>query len=202
MQLFFGGFFWHRSAFQFLVYFDVLAHFFFGFFVDLAHPFGFTSGRGQVADAKSYDHCPTYSDDCVHFLSLIKAVIRTCMARAHDGCGKFHPTNAPAAIQNMMSNMVNLLKFLGVVVATAHQKQVLMQAWQLVLQMQVPVHQRLVWMQQVRRMRKKVWVVRCRRCWLQTFFLVFYHMRRYPTQHPWLNGTNPHPEVSMVAIDW
>jgi hypothetical protein len=47
------------------------------------------------------------------------------MARAHDGCGKFQPTNAPTAIHNMISNILRLLKFQGVVVALVHQKQVL-----------------------------------------------------------------------------
>jgi hypothetical protein len=31
------------------------------------------------------------------------------MALAKSGCGKFRPTNAPTAIQNMVSNMVSLL---------------------------------------------------------------------------------------------
>jgi hypothetical protein len=31
------------------------------------------------------------------------------MARAQNGCGKFQPTNAPTAIQNMISIMVLLL---------------------------------------------------------------------------------------------
>jgi len=33
------------------------------------------------------------------------------MAFAQNGCGKFHPTNAPTAIQNMMSNMMILLGY-------------------------------------------------------------------------------------------
>ncbi len=61
------------------------------------------------------------------------------MARAQKGCGKFQPTNAPTAIQNMMSNMMSLLISQGVVVAPVLQMQVLVQAWQLVLQMQVLV---------------------------------------------------------------
>jgi hypothetical protein len=47
------------------------------------------------------------------------------MALAHDGCGKFHPTNAPTAIHNIISNILRLLKSQGVVVALVHQKQVL-----------------------------------------------------------------------------
>ena len=31
------------------------------------------------------------------------------IARAQNGCGKFHPTNAPTAIQNSVSNMLILL---------------------------------------------------------------------------------------------
>ena len=31
------------------------------------------------------------------------------MALAQKGCGKFHPTNAPTAIQNNVSNMMSLL---------------------------------------------------------------------------------------------
>jgi hypothetical protein len=61
------------------------------------------------------------------------------MARAQKGCGKFQPTNAPTAIQNMMSNMMSLLISQGVAVEPVLQMQVLVQAWQLVLQMQVLV---------------------------------------------------------------
>ena len=43
------------------------------------------------------------------------------MARAQNGCGKFHPTNAPTAIQNMVSNILRLLKFQGVVVVLDQQ---------------------------------------------------------------------------------
>ena len=61
------------------------------------------------------------------------------MARAQNGCGKFQPINAPIAIQNIISNMLLLLKFQGVAVEPVLQMQVLVQAWQLVLQMQVLV---------------------------------------------------------------
>ena len=84
---------------------DVLADFFFGLFILFAHTFGF-GGCGQCNNAKGYDHCPANFNNCVHFLSFINAVIFACMARAQNGCGKFQPTNAPTAIQNMMSNMV------------------------------------------------------------------------------------------------
>ena len=107
MQLFFHGFFWHRCAFQFLVYFDVFAHFFLGLFVCFANTFGFASGLGQGDDAKGYDHCPADSYNVVHFFTNPK--ILACMALAKSGCGKFQPTNAPTAIQNMVSNMVSLL---------------------------------------------------------------------------------------------
>ena len=43
------------------------------------------------------------------------------MARAQKGCGKFQPTNAPTAIQNMVSNILRLLKSQGVVVAVVLQ---------------------------------------------------------------------------------
>ena len=70
------------------------------------------------------------------------------MVRAHDGSGKCQPTNAPTAIHNMISNIFYLLRFLGVVVATAHQKLVLVLAESQVLQMRAQVamlvHQRLV----------------------------------------------------------
>jgi hypothetical protein len=91
------------------MHFDVLADFFFGLFISFANTFGFTSSIGNCDQAHSNDSGPTDFDYCVHFLSFIKAVIRACMAQAHDGCGKFQPTNAPTAIQNMMSNMVFLL---------------------------------------------------------------------------------------------
>ena len=104
---------------------DVFANFFLGLFVGFAHTLGFASGLGQGDDAKGYDHCPANFDDGVHFLSLIKAVIRACITRAHEGCGKFQPTNAPTAIHNMISNIFYLLRFLGVVVATVHQRLVL-----------------------------------------------------------------------------
>ncbi len=87
------------------MYLDVFANFLLGLFVGFAHTLGFASGLGQVDDTKGYDHCPTDSYNGVHFLSLIKAVIRACMARAHAGCGKFQPTNAPTAIHNMISNI-------------------------------------------------------------------------------------------------
>jgi len=48
-----------------------------------------------------------------------------CMARAQNGCGKFQPINAPTAIHNMVSNILRLLKFQGVVVVTVRQMQVL-----------------------------------------------------------------------------
>ena len=124
-QLLLGGFIWYRCAFQLLVYFDVLADFFLGLFISFAHTFGFTSGIGNSDQAHS-DNCgPTDFNYCIHFLSLISAVILACMARAQNGCGKFQPTNAPTAIQNMMSNMLSLLKFQGVAVEPVHQKLVL-----------------------------------------------------------------------------
>jgi hypothetical protein len=105
MQLFFGGFVWNRCAFELFMNLDVFANFFFGLFVLFANTLGFCS-VGQGNDAKGYHYRPTDSNNGVHFLSLISAVIRACMARAQNGCGKFQPTNAPTAIQNMMSNMV------------------------------------------------------------------------------------------------
>ena len=93
-------------------------------------------------------------------------VILACMARAQNGCGKFQPTNAPTAIQNMMSNMVLLLKFQGVVVVPEHQTLVLVEVQ--VHQTLVPVwpvNQRPVWLQQVRRNLESVWVVLCHHCW-------------------------------------
>lgn len=103
-DLLFGWFFWNRCAFQLFMNLDVFANFFFGLFVLFANTLGFSSVC-QVNDAKGYDHCPADSDDGVHFLSFIMVVILACMARAQNGCGKFQPTNAPTAIQNMMSNI-------------------------------------------------------------------------------------------------
>ena len=37
--------------------------------------------------------------------------ILACMALAQTGCGKFHPTNAPTATQNNVSNIVFLLYY-------------------------------------------------------------------------------------------
>ncbi len=75
------------------------------------------------------------------------------MARAHDGCGKFHPTNAPTAIHNMISNILRLLKFQGVVVALVHQRQVPIVAQMLQmfgsLLLRLVLVQRLVWVRQV-----------------------------------------------------
>jgi len=107
MQLFFHGFFWHRCAFQLFMDLDVLANFLLGLFVGFAHTLGFASGLGQGDDAKGYDHCPADSYNVVHFFTNPK--ILACMALAKSGCGKFQPTNAPTAIQNMVSNMVSLL---------------------------------------------------------------------------------------------
>ena len=104
------------------MYFDVFADFFFGFFIFFAHTLGF-SGVGQGYKAKSYNCCPTDSDYSVHLRSFINEVIFSWMALAQNGCGKFQPTNAPTAIHNIVSNILRLLKFQGVVVAPVHQKQ-------------------------------------------------------------------------------
>ena len=106
-HLLFNGFFRHRRAFQLFMDLDVLANFFLGLFILFAHTLGFASGLGQGDDAKGYDHCPADFDDGVHFFTNPK--ILACMALAKSGCGKFQPTNAPTAIQNMVSNMVSLL---------------------------------------------------------------------------------------------
>ena len=47
LDLFFGGFFWNRSALQLLMNLDVLAHFFFGLFIRFANTFGLASGVGN-----------------------------------------------------------------------------------------------------------------------------------------------------------
>ena len=86
---------------------DVFAYFFLGLFVDFAHTLGFAGGLGQGDDANGYDHGPADFDDGVHFFTNPK--ILACMALAKSGCGKFQPTTAPTAIQNMVSNMVSLL---------------------------------------------------------------------------------------------
>jgi hypothetical protein len=96
---------WYWSAFEFLVYFDVFANFFFGLFILFANTLGFPSGRGQSDNTKGYDYCPTHFDNCVHFRSFINEVNFSCMALAQNGCGKFQPTNAPTAVQNIMSNI-------------------------------------------------------------------------------------------------
>jgi hypothetical protein len=87
---------------------DVLANFFFGLFVLFTNTFGFGC-CGQCYDAKGYDHYPTHSDYCGHFFNTPK--ILALIARAQLGSGKCHPTNAPTAIQNIMSNMMILLLF-------------------------------------------------------------------------------------------
>jgi hypothetical protein len=122
MQLLLGRWYW--CAFEFFVYFDVFTNFFFGLFIRFANTFGFTSGMGHSDQAHSNDCGPTNFDNCVHFLSFIKAIILACIALAQNGCGKFQPTNAPTAIHNMISNILRLLKFQGVVAVVVHQTQV------------------------------------------------------------------------------
>ena len=107
LDLLFGGFFRHRRAFQLFMDLDVFANFLLGLFVGFANTLGFASGLGQGDDAKGQDHCPADFDNGVHFFTNPK--ILACMALAKSGCGKFQPTNAPTAIQNMVSNMVSLL---------------------------------------------------------------------------------------------
>ena len=51
------------------------------------------------------------------------------MALAQNGCGKFQPTNAPSAIHNIVSNMVCLLRFQGVVVVPVRQRTVPVWVW-------------------------------------------------------------------------
>ena len=101
---------------------DVFTDFFLGLFIRFANTFGFTSGIGNSDETDGNDCGQTNSDYCVHFFSAPK--ILALIARAQTGSGKCQPTNAPTAIQNMMSNMVFLLRFLGVAVATVHRKQV------------------------------------------------------------------------------
>jgi hypothetical protein len=148
------------------MYFDIFADFFLGLFIRFANTFGFTSGIGNGDQAHSNDRSPADFNYCVHFLSLISAVIRACMARAQNGCGKFQPTNAPIAIQNIMSNMMSLLRFQGVVVAPVLQMPVLVRVWRLqTLELVKLVHQRQVLVRLVRRMPGSVWVVLCHHCW-------------------------------------
>ena len=47
----------------------------------------------------------------VHFFNTPK--ILALIALAQNGSGKCHPTNAPTAIQNMMSNMMSLLCYIA-----------------------------------------------------------------------------------------
>ena len=89
------------------MYLDVFTNFFLGLFVGFAHTLGFSSGIGHSDQAHGNDCDPTDSDYCVHFFSIPK--ILALIARAQTGSGKCQPTNAPTAIQNIVSNMVLLL---------------------------------------------------------------------------------------------
>lgn len=156
-QLFFGRYF---GAFEFFVYFDGLAllldraifvfHRLALLVQDVFADFfglGFSMGWHAESDSgHGYDCGPTDFDDCVHFLSLMSLVIRSCMARAQNGWGKFQPTKAPTAIQNKTSSMVGLLRSQGVVAVPVRQRPELVLAWP--PELQTPV---LALVQQVRR---------------------------------------------------
>jgi hypothetical protein len=63
VNLLLGWFFRNWGTFEFFVYFDVFTDFFFGFFINLAHTFGFTSGIGNGNQAHGNDCGPTDSYD-------------------------------------------------------------------------------------------------------------------------------------------
>ena len=65
MQLLLGRWYW--GAFKLFMNLDVLADFFFGFFIRFANTFGFTGGIGNCDKAHSYNCGPTYFHYGVHF---------------------------------------------------------------------------------------------------------------------------------------